>query len=59
MSIFWIIGFVTLALILVITIVDIFRRHYSGKATIGWLALVLILPFIGALVYWDAQADGT
>jgi uncharacterized membrane protein YhaH (DUF805 family) len=54
-SIFWIIGFIVLALIWAITIVDIFRHHYSGKATVGWLALIIILPFIGALIYWGTR----
>jgi hypothetical protein len=54
-SIFWIIGFTVLALIWAITIVDIFRRHYAGKVTVGWLALIIILPFIGALIYWGTR----
>ena len=55
MSIFWIIGFVILALIWIITMVDVFRRHYSAKATAGWLLLIVILPFIGALIYWGTR----
>jgi hypothetical protein len=54
-SIFWIIGFIVLALIWGITVFDVFRRHYSGKATVGWLALVTLLPVIGALIYWGTR----
>jgi len=52
MTVFWIIGVSALAVIWAITIVDLFRRHYSGGATVGWLALIVLLPFIGALIYW-------
>jgi Phospholipase_D-nuclease N-terminal len=52
------IGIVVAAMLLVVvvgTIVDIFRRHYSGAATAGWVALVIILPFVGAVIYWVAR----
>jgi hypothetical protein len=51
-TVFWTIGAIALAVIWVISIVDVFRRHYSGGATVGWLALIVLLPFIGALIYW-------
>jgi amino acid transporter len=54
-SIFWIIGFVVVAVIVIGTIVDVFRRHYSTKATLGWLLLVVILPVVGALIYWGTR----
>jgi uncharacterized membrane protein YcjF (UPF0283 family) len=35
---------------------DIFRRHdLSGWAKAGWVALIVILPFLGALVYMVAR----
>jgi hypothetical protein len=40
-------------------VVDVFRRRYSGWTTVGYLALIVILPFAGSLIYWGgAQADG-
>ena len=39
MTVFWIIGVSALVVIWAITVVDVFRRHYSGGATVGWLAL--------------------
>jgi len=39
----------------VITAVDIFRRHLSGWMTFGWLVLILVLPFVGSLIYWIAR----
>ena len=41
-----------LAVVWVLTIVDIFRRHYSTWTTVGWLALIILIPFIGAIIYW-------
>src|SRR4051794_22791575 len=52
------IGIVAGAMLLVVvvgTVVDIFRRHYSGAATVGWVALVIVLPFVGAVIYWVAR----
>jgi hypothetical protein len=36
----------------VITVADIFRRRLGAGPTAGWLIIVLLLPFIGALIYW-------
>ena len=55
MTVFWIIGVTALAVIWVISIVDVFRRHFSAGTTVGWLALIVLLPFIGALVYWGMR----
>jgi hypothetical protein len=55
MAVFWIIGGIALTIIWVISIVDVFRRHYSGAATVGWLALIVLLPFVGALIYWGMR----
>ena len=52
MTVFWIIGAIALAVIWAITIVDLFRHHHSGGATVGWLVLIVLLPFVGALIYW-------
>jgi hypothetical protein len=52
------IGIVVGAMLLVVvvgTIVDIFRRHYSRAAAVGWVALVIVLPFVGAIIYWVAR----
>jgi phospholipase D-like protein len=40
------------AIVWVFTAVDIFRRHYSGWTTFGWLVLILVLPFLGSAIYW-------
>ena len=57
MSLLW--GTIGLLVLIVwaITIYDIFRRHLGGKQTALWLVLVIILPFIGALIYWATRKE--
>jgi hypothetical protein len=38
--------------VVVLTIVDIVKRHLPAGATVGWIVLVLVLPFVGAVIYW-------
>jgi Short C-terminal domain/Phospholipase_D-nuclease N-terminal len=39
--------------------VDIFRRHdISGWAKAAWVVFVIVLPFLGVLVYLIVQHDG-
>jgi hypothetical protein len=52
MTAMWTILGILLAIVWVLTLVDIFRRHYSAGTTVGYLALTLILPFVGSLIYW-------
>jgi hypothetical protein len=41
-----------LVIVWVITIYDIFRRRLGTGPTVAWLVAVLVLPFLGALLYW-------
>ena len=50
---------VLILIVWAITIFDIFRRHLGGKQTTLWLVLVIILPFIGALIYWIVRKPST
>jgi hypothetical protein len=44
---------------MVIILTDVFRRRdIGGWAKAGWTAFLIILPFLGALVYLIAQHDG-
>jgi hypothetical protein len=52
MTIIWVTIGIALVIVWVITIVDIIRRHLGAKMTTAWLLIVLILPFLGALLYW-------
>ena len=49
-----IVGVIVL-IVWVFTIVDIFRRHYSAGMTVAYLALILIVPFIGSVIYWAVR----
>jgi hypothetical protein len=45
--------------IAITVLIDIFRRHdVSGWAKAAWLIFVVILPWLGVLVYLIAQHDG-
>jgi hypothetical protein len=43
---------VLLVIVWLITVVDIARRHLDARHTAGWLLLVILVPFAGALWYW-------
>jgi len=51
-SLFWTLIAILVAVIWVITLIDLFRRHLGVGPTIGWLVLVIVLPFVGAIIYW-------
>jgi hypothetical protein len=45
--------------IMVVILMDVFRRRdIGGWAKAGWTAFLIILPFLGALIYLIAQHDG-
>ena len=52
MSIFWGVFAVLLAIVWLVTIGDLVRRHLGTQRTVAWLLIVLILPFVGAGLYW-------
>ena len=52
MPLFWILVFCLVALVWVLSIIDIVRRHYPSGKTAAWILLVVILPFIGTIIYW-------
>jgi len=37
--------------LLIVIISDVFRRDLSGWAKAGWIVFLIVLPFLGALVY--------
>jgi uncharacterized membrane protein (UPF0182 family) len=52
MGLLWIIVLCVVALVWVLTIVDIIRQRFPGWTTAGWLALILFLPIVGSIIYW-------
>ena len=52
MTVFWIIVGSMLLVVVVGTVLDLFRMPWSGAAKAGWTLILLLLPFIGAAIYW-------
>ena|SRR5947208_15177551 len=45
--------------LLITVFMDLFRRHdVSGWGKAGWVALLLVLPFVGVMIYLIAQSKG-
>ena len=44
--------------LLVVIISDLFRRHMSGWAKAAWIVFLIVLPFLGALIYVIANGQG-
>ena len=51
MSFIWWMLAVAVAIVWVISLFDIFRRHLGGGRTAAWVLLILILPLVGSLIY--------
>ena len=43
--------------VLVLILSDVFRRHISGWAKAAWVIFMIVLPFIGVLVYLIAHSS--
>jgi hypothetical protein len=48
---YFLVGFLLLV-VWGLTIVDIARRHLGRQRTSAWLLIVILLPFVGAILYW-------
>ena len=59
MSLFWTLIAICVAIIWVITLIDLFRRHLGAGPTAGWVLLVILLPFVGAIIYWVVRKPST
>ncbi|MGW4238735.1 SHOCT domain-containing protein [Streptomyces sp. NPDC004749] len=59
LSVLWFFLWVLWLVVLFRVIIDIFRdRKLSGWAKAGWLLFVLVVPFLGVLVYVIARGRG-
>jgi hypothetical protein len=52
MSVLWGVMAVVVAVVWLVTVSDLVRRHLGTKRTVAWLLVVLILPLIGSALYW-------
>jgi Phospholipase_D-nuclease N-terminal len=48
----WAFILIPLVIVWLIGVVDIVRSDLSGKATVGWLLVVLLVPLAGTLIYF-------
>jgi hypothetical protein len=44
--------------LLIVIFSDLFRRDLSGWAKAGWIVFLILLPFLGALIYVIAEGKG-
>jgi hypothetical protein len=55
MTFIWFALAVLVAVVWVLTLMDLFRRHYPTWTTVGWLALIIVLPLVGSGIYWAVR----
>ena len=52
MGVLWGVMAVVVAVVWLVTVADVVRRHLGTKLTVAWLLIVLIIPLLGAALYW-------
>ena len=52
MSLLWGAIAVVAAVVWLVTISDLVRRRLGTSRTVAWLLIVLIVPLLGAALYW-------
>jgi hypothetical protein len=54
MSLFWITVLVLVAIIAAVTLFDLIRNRdqHGVWGIVGWAVLILVLPFVGSIIYW-------
>ena len=56
-SMLWFFMFFVWIWLLITIFADIFRSEISGFGKAGWLLFVIVLPFLGVLIYLIANGD--
>jgi hypothetical protein len=56
-SMLWFFMFFLWIWLLIMVFADIFRSEISGWGKAGWVLFVIILPFLGVLIYLIANGD--
>jgi hypothetical protein len=51
-GVLWGVIAVLLAFVVIISIGDLVRRHLGRGRTAAWVLILILLPFLGALLYW-------
>jgi hypothetical protein len=48
----WIAIGLTVLIVWVFSLVDIFSRHLVRRQTLAWVLIVVLLPIAGSILYW-------
>jgi phospholipase D-like protein len=48
----WVVASVALVAVWAFTVADILRRGFDRRRLLAWILIVILLPFLGALLYW-------
>ena len=59
MTVLWGVLIVVVAVVWLVTVSDLVRRHLGTKRTVAWLLIVLIVPLIGSALYWALRGPET
>ena len=59
MSLLWGVTAVVVAIVWLVTVSDLVRRHLGRNKTVAWLLIVLILPLVGSALYWVLRGQET
>jgi hypothetical protein len=59
MSVLWGVLAVVVAIVWLVTVADLVRRHLGTRRTVAWLLIVLIFPLLGAALYWVLRGPET
>ena len=59
MSVLWGVVAVVVAIVWLVTVADLVRRHLGTKRTVAWVLIVLIFPLLGAALYWVLRGPET
>jgi Phospholipase_D-nuclease N-terminal len=52
MTLLWMFVAALVAVIAIVTLVDLARHRHLGWGTAGWVALIVFLPLAGSIAYW-------
>ena len=41
-----------LAILMIVTLIDVVRRGLGLRRTVAWVLIVVLVPFAGSVLYW-------
>ena len=52
----WIALALTVVIVWVFSLADLFSRHLDRRQTLAWLLIIVLLPIAGAILYWVVRS---